>query len=186
MKHCHVLVLFAAITLSVAGCKQQNQAPEEAAGAVATTEAPPAEPAAAPKPDALKAEQISILLALESEPRLDAAKGVIEIPVKITNNGSVALSGKSNPPVNIGVQIAGQDGGAQSEGSIRDFSRTPLPIIEPGASASVLVVVPADPRANGRKLIIDVVQEGVSWFSKLGQPTLEVGPFTTEGLPAGN
>ena len=68
--------------------------------------------------------------------------------------------------------------------AVRDFSRTPLPVIEPGASATVLVVVQADARSNGRKLKLDLVQEGVAWFSNLGQPVLEVGPFEVKGQAA--
>lgn len=185
MKQFHVLILGTAIALALAGCKEQTD-PAATATPEATTAAtdPAAAPVPAPRPDALKPDQVSIALELESPPRVDMEKGVIEIPVKISNNGSVALSGKSNPPVNIGVQIVGNDGTTASEGGVRDFSRTPLPVIEPGASASVLVVVPADARVNGRKLKLDVVQEGVSWFSKLGQPVLEVGPLEVKGQAA--
>lgn len=184
MKHYHALVLGSALALSLAACKQDEAATDTAvAPDAATTDAPAAAPVAAPKPDTLKADQVSVALVLEGEPRVDAAKGVIEIPVKITNNGPVVLSGTANPAVNIGVQIVGKDGG--SEGALRDFSRTPLPVIEPGASASVLVTVATDARAAGHKLKIDLVQEGVAWFSSFGQPTLEVGPFEFQGKVAG-
>lgn len=183
MKQSHVLILCAAIALALAGCKEQSDS--VAATAAPEVTAPAAAPAAPPRPDALKADQVSIALALESQPRIDAEKGVIEIPVKVTNNGSVALSGQSNPAVNIGVQVVGSDGTTASEGGgVRDFSRTPLPVIEPGASATVLVVVQADARSNGRKLKLDLVQEGVAWFSNLGQPVLEVGPFEVKGQAA--
>ncbi len=57
-------------------------------------------------------------------------------------------------------------------------------MVEPGASASVLVTVPADARANGRKLRIDLVQEGNTWFSKRAQPTVDAGPFEIKAKPA--
>lgn len=185
MKQSRIFVLSAAIVFALAACKGQDEAPADAAVA---PEAPASEtpaPAAAPKPDLLQPDQISIALALEGEGRVDAAKGTIEIPLKVSNNGPVALSGKSNPPTNIGVQIVGDDGStAATAGGVRDFSRTPLPVIEPGASASVLVTVPADARANGRKLRIDLVQEGNVWFSKRGQPTVDTGPFEIKAKPA--
>ena len=185
MKQSHALILAAAIGLTLAGCKQQDDvATDTAANPEATpaAEAPATAPVVAAQPDALKADQVSFALVLEGEARVDTAKGVIEIPVKISNNGSAALSGKGNPAVNIGVHILCKDGG--TEGALRDFSRTPLPVIEPGASATVLVNVPTDARAAGHKLKLDLVQEGVAWFSTYGQPTLEVGPFEFQGKPA--
>ncbi len=186
MKQSRILVLGAAIAFALAACKGQDQAPVDAAAAPDAPAAETAAPVAAPKPDLLKPDQISIALALEGESRLDAAKGTIEIPLKVTNNGPVALSGKTNPPTNIGVQVVGDDGTTSAAGGIRDFSRTPLPVIEPGASASVLVTVPADARANGRKLRIDLVQEGNVWFSKRGQPTVDTGPFEIKAKAAGD
>ena len=186
MKQSRILLLGAAIVFALAACKGQDETPVDTAAApdAATPAAETPAAVAAPKPDVLKPDQISIALALEGESRIDAAKGTIEIPLKVTNNGPVALSGKSNPPTNIGVQIVGDDGTTSAAGGVRDFSRTPLPVIEPGASASVLVIVPADARANGRKLRIDLVQEGNVWFSKRGQPTVDTGPFEIKAKPA--
>ena len=184
MKQSRILVLGAAIAIALAACKGQDEAPVDTAATPDSTTPVAEAPVAAPKPDLLKADQISIVLAADGESRIDDAKGTIEIPVKVTNNGPVALSGTSNPPVNIGVQILGDDGTtAAAGGGVRDFTRSPLPVIEPGATASVLVTVPADARANGRKLRLDLVQEGHVWFSKHGQPTLDAGPFDIKAKP---
>lgn len=144
--------------------------------------APPTVVAAAPvarpaRPDALKPDQVSTLIVLDGEPRIDAQKRVIEIPVKIHNRGSARLSGTLVPPVNVGVQILASDGSYTSAGGLRDFARFPLPVIEPGASASMVLPVPMKAQANGHTLRVDLVQEGISWFSRWGLPTLEVGPF---------
>lgn len=171
MKKSHVLILGVSIVLALAGCKEQSDAtatPKAAAPAVVP----------APKPDVLKKEQVAIAIELESAPRLAADAGSLEIPVKITNNGTSALSSKLRPPVNIGLQIMGTEGNLDSEGAVRDFVRTPLPVVEPGASVSVIVKVPANGRIDGHKMKIGLVQESVTWFRNWDQPELDVGPYT--------
>jgi len=171
MKPLYVLLAATAVTIAVAGCGQDASQTAPAPGA-----APAAVAAPAPAPvNKLTADQVSVKLSLESEPKVDATTGVITFAVKVENNGKVALSGTSNPPVNLGVQIEGP--GGNPDGLVRDFARTPLPEIAPGASASVAVQVPADPRIDGRRLKVDLVQESVSWFADFGQPTLDVGPI---------
>lgn len=135
---------------------------------------------AGPRPGVLRQGEVSIAIALDGEIKVDAARRVIGIPVKISNKGTVALSGKSNPPVNIGVQLLAADGTYTSKGGVRDFHRTPSPAIEPGASASILLAIPMRDDMIGRKVRVDMVQESVSWFSRWGQPTLEVGPLEFE------
>ena len=103
--------------------------------------------------------------------------GLLEIAVKVTNTGSVELSSDMQPPVNLGVQIMGDDGTVTSAGGARDFKRVALPSIVPGASATVIAEVPVSARIDNRTLSLDLGQEGVAWFSQYGQPTLRVGPF---------
>ncbi|WP_369934221.1 hypothetical protein [Xanthomonas tesorieronis] len=173
MKPLYVLLAATAVTIAVAGCGQDAS---QTAPATAPASAPGAAAAPAQAPvNKLTADQVSVKLSLESEPKVDVAAGVITFTVKVENNGKVALSGTSNPPVNLGVQIEGP--GGNPDGLVRDFARTPLPEIAPGASASVAVQVPADPRIDGRRLKVDLVQESVSWFADFGQPTLDVGPI---------
>ncbi|MBN6103326.1 glycosyltransferase [Xanthomonas sp. CFBP 8703] len=172
MKPLYVLLAASAVTIALAGCGQDAS---QTTPATAPAPAPDAAAAAQAPVTKLTADQVSVKLSLESEPKVDTAAGVITFTVKVENNGKVALSGTSNPPVNLGVQIEGPGGNA--DGLVRDFARTPLPEIAPGASASVAVQVPADPRIDGRRLKVDLVQESVSWFADFGQPTLDVGPI---------
>ena len=149
-------------------------APPTATVAAAAAQAPAAKPA---RPDALKPDQVSTVITLDGKPRIDVGRRVIEIPVKIHNRGSVALSGQLVPPVNVGVQILASDGTYTSTGGLRDFARFPLPAVEPGASVSMVLPVPMKAGASGHTLRVDLVQEGVSWFSRWGLPPLDVGPF---------
>lgn len=179
MKQSHVLILGAAIGLSLAGCKNQSDPAAEASTAKpeAAAPAPASAPAPAPRPDVLKPDQVAITIELESPAKLTADGRSLEVPVKIVNNGTAAISSELQPAVNVGVQILADDGTLTSPGAARDFSRTKLPLIEPGASASVVVNVPVSAKIDGRKLSIGLVQESVAWFSSYGQPTLAIGPF---------
>lgn len=127
---------------------------------------------------ALTADVVAVTLELASAPKMNSEEGVLEIPVKVSNSGKSLLSGEGNQPVNLGVQILGEDGSPGSPGGINDFVRVGLPIIVPGESAVVVVKIPVDARVSGRKLYLDLVQEGVAWFSSFGQPGLQTGPFT--------
>lgn len=162
--------------MAMAACSRTEDAPSTAApapapAAEAAVKAPP------PRPDVLKADMVDVKIDLASEPVLDAATSRINIPVRITNNGKVALSSELQPPVRIGVQILGDDGTAKSPGAVRDFVRTTLPRVEPGQSVDVTVSVPMQDRIAGRRLDVELVQESVAWFSSFGQAGLQVGPF---------
>lgn len=128
--------------------------------------------------EALVAGEVSAWIEMEGAPRLDSARGELIIPVKISNDGDRLLSGTGRYPVNLGVQIAGDDGTANSAGGVQDFVRVPLPDLPPGESVELEVSVPADARIEGRVLIFDLVQEGIAWFSTgFEQPVLKAGPF---------
>ena len=175
MKFKHLPLLGITLAALITGCQDRadntaaSPANEQAAVASAT---PP--PVARPAP--LKAADVSVTLELQSPPSMNA-QNRLEIPVKITNNGKNALS-TSGQGVRLGTQIAGIDGQIGSEGTVRDFVRSEVPTIEPGQSAVVVALIPVDKRVDGRKLNLELVQEGVAWFSKLGQTGVEVGPVT--------
>lgn len=62
--------------------------------------------------------------------------------------------------------------------AVADGRRTPLAApVPPGGEATTNLVVEAPPSAGRYVLEIDLVHEGVTWFSEAGQPTLEV-PIT--------
>lgn len=163
------LLLLAGLT----ACQREPEAP--------AASAPAAGPAAtaAPKIGRLTASQVKVTLEPQGPGAMNAATGKFEIPVRITNNGTVALSDQTDPPVRVGVQIVPADDGA--EAGVRDFVRSPLPEIAPGATQVVNVVVPVDRRLDGQRLKIELVQERVAWFSRLGQPGVVVGPYQVCG-----
>jgi hypothetical protein len=128
--------------------------------------------------DPLVPGEVSIWIEMDGAVRLDGDGRNLIVPVKVANEGSRPLSASGRYPVNLGVQIAGNDGTASSEPGVQDFVRTPLPDLPAGASVTVDVTIPADGRLDGRMLLFDLVQEGVAWFSTgFDQPLLEVGPF---------
>jgi SAM-dependent methyltransferase len=57
--------------------------------------------------------------------------------------------------------------------AIEDGRRSPLPReLSPGAAVTMTVSVEAPPQPGRYTLTIDLVEEGVSWFSRAGAPTL--------------
>jgi SAM-dependent methyltransferase len=59
--------------------------------------------------------------------------------------------------------------------AIDDGLRTPLPHpVAPGASCEMTCRVDAPPRAGRYTLAVDLVEEGVTWFSRAGAPLLKV------------
>ncbi len=159
------LVFSAAIML--AACGRQ---PTESA-APAASSAP-----ALGSPVRLAASQVKVLIAPQGPGTLNPATKKFEIPVKITNKGSLALSSQMNPPVNVGVQVMPARDGT---GAVVNFTRTPLPELKPGQTLLVNVAVPVDSRVNGHYLLIALVQEHVAWFSSLENPGAKVGPYAT-------
>lgn len=162
----HAAALTSLLLLAgVAGCQREPTAP-----AAATPAAP-----AAPKMAPLKASQVRVTLEPQGPGAMNPATGKFEIPVRIANDGTVALSDKTDPPVRVGVQILPSDDGTQP--GVQDFTRSPLPEIAPGTAQVVTVLVPVDRRVDGRRLKIELVQEHVAWFGRLGQPGIVVGPY---------
>jgi len=151
---------------AAASC-QQASTPEAASTA-------PAAPAAT----ATKLQPQAIGVTLEAlGPGGQNPNGTYTIPVRIRNTGKVVLSGAGNPPVNVGVRIEALNGA----GAVTDFSRTPLPAIAPGQAKDVAVLIPVDPRLSGHTLVIELVEEHVAWFSALGHPGIQVGPYSVCG-----
>jgi len=152
----------------LAACQRQPEPPAAPSGT-----APVA--GTAVKIGPLKAGQVKVTLEPQGAGAMNAATGKFEIPVRITNGGTVPLSDRTDPPVRVGVQIVALEDGSQP--AVQDFARSPLPEIAPGSAQVVNVVVPIDRRVDGRQLKIELVQERVAWFGRLGQPGVVVGPF---------
>lgn len=144
-----------------------------------------ADPATAPAPStdpnainsAIAFDAFKARFKLLSSPKISADGKSIDITLDVTNEGTETIYGTGSMPVNIGVQILGQGDSVTAEGGVRDFMRTPLPLLPPGATATVLVHVPSDARLDGRKVRLTLVQENVRWYDDLIPAIADVGPF---------
>lgn len=171
MKSSYLAFASCCLVIGLAACQREAPSetpPTETPAPSATSKTPAA------KIPALTPAQVAVTMEAQGPGATNPASGKFEIPVKITNNGKVELSDQTDPPVRIGVQILAADDGS---GGVRDFARSSLPRIEPGQSRTVNVVVPVDKRLDGHRLNIELVQERVAWFSRLGQPGITVGPY---------
>lgn len=160
--------------LALVGCNGGTDVspPAQEANAPASQPAPVSE-----KPVVLKRDMVDVLLELAGGPSLNVATGKVDVPVRITNRGQVALSSAMQPPVTIGVQILGSGGTNKDPDAVRDFVRAPLPSVEPGKSVEVTLSLPLQQRMRGHQLSVELVQEKVAWFSSFGQAPLKIGPF---------
>ncbi|MDQ3993096.1 MAG: class I SAM-dependent methyltransferase [Actinomycetota bacterium] len=63
------------------------------------------------------------------------------------------------------------------DGERQELPRTQLPrSLGPGESATVVIVLPRAPLAGASELLIDMVREGIGWFSEPGAPPLRISP----------
>ncbi len=100
------------------------------------------------------------------------------LKISVTNAGKQPIKGAGKFPVNLGVQILGNDGTVTGPGAVVDFVRAALPLIQPGATAEVDVNIPAnDARTKERKLRVAAVQEGVHWYTDAGDSPIVIGPL---------
>jgi SAM-dependent methyltransferase len=93
--------------------------------------------------------------------------------VQLTNEGRSAWSSEA------GAGVFASYHWLDTKGHVVDFDgeRTPLPrTIAPGETADVALVVRAPTVCGLYTLAIDLVREGVTWFSEAGRPCLEL-PF---------
>jgi hypothetical protein len=99
--------------------------------------------------------------------------------VHVRNNGKAVLSSTGEAPLNLGIVIRDINGTLAAPPAKLDFVRTPLPgPLPPGASANIVVSFPVAPTIGGI-VVLDAVQEGVSWLSWYGKPVLELGRFSS-------
>lgn len=162
----------------ISACKgPEDTAPDSTAPAATTPAAPAKDPNAISQ--AIPAEAYKVTLTLFGEPVLAENGKSIVYQVEVKNEGSAPVYGVGSKAVNIGLMVLGDDGTAKGNGGERDFSRAPLPLIAPGQSALVAVVLPADARLDGRVVRLATVQEGVAWHENTG--TIDLGPFKLAG-----
>lgn len=174
-----LIALAAALALLV-GCGRELPAPAEpstpppAAEATPVAEAPIAAPITTLEA-AIPAEQIATRLELVGSPRYAAGSDTLELVVRVHNDGQATLVGAGTAMVNLGAMLVGPEGPDAPPG-LRDFVRAPLPLMAPGTQAEVAISLPAEPLL-GLPVRLELVQEGVNWFSAYGQPSLDIGLF---------
>lgn len=109
-------------------------------------------------------------LSLQVPEKLSLAAGqTTNVPVVLTNRGSLLWSSQAEKPFRLGGQWYAEEGSKQP-GELRwDLARD----VEPGQTLTMTVPLVAPSRAGSYFLEWDVVQEGVAWFgSKTGSQTV--------------
>lgn len=172
-----LILALAAATLTVA-CGRDLPPPAEPASVTPTADATTA-PSAADAPlileTAIPADQIATRLELVGTPRYVASSDTLELVVRVHNDGQATLVGEGSAMVRLGAMLLGPEGPDKAPG-VRDFIRVPLPLLRTGSDAEVAMSLPAQPMLD-LVVRLELVQEGVNWFSAYGQPSLDVGPF---------
>jgi SAM-dependent methyltransferase len=99
-----------------------------------------------------------------------ASPGQIAFDVAITNAGSALWP--AGLPLNLGSHWLSDSGAVTAF----DGPRTAVPLpLAPGQSATVTYAIPRAADAESTILELDLVHEGVTWFSWLDSPTARVG-----------
>lgn len=92
--------------------------------------------------------------------------GRVAVPVTITNTGPLAWPAGGESPVRLASHVADRNTGTVL---IWDGERTPLAADVPAGGGVETVVIVDAPRVPGTyRLRVDLVREGVAWFSGLG------------------
>lgn len=134
---------------------------------------------AAREPD-LFAGFYAAALSLATPVTEDAADRMLRVGIRIRNHGNGVWCERSVFPVRASYHLSRVLGDSTSLASF-DNVRTPLPCeLEPGAETTVLLEIER-PAAPGRYIAdVDLVHEGVRWFSEKQLPRLSV-EFTVTG-----
>jgi hypothetical protein len=174
------------LTLFVAGCAKQAEDAAPAAETVVTnaSEAAP-EPTAADNADAgitsdaaIAKEDLDLAFKVIDGPHYDKANDQVHFTLEAENKGKTVLSGKGKFPVNLGLTIVGPDGTAKTAPGNLEFQRIRFAhALQPGEKFEFPVVFAAAPTIGG-SVVLDGVQEGVSWFRDYGKQTLTLGKFS--------
>ena len=169
-----VTPLLLAGVLALSACSQDAPAPADPA--TASTDAGAAPATVEHAIDApIPAADIDTTLGLVAPPVHVAATDTLRFTVRVHNRGKVTLASAGSAPVNLGAMLIGPDGPDTPPGN-RDFQRVTLPAIPQGGSADVVAELPVAPLL-GLPVRLELVQEGVAWFSSYGDVPLELGTF---------
>lgn len=180
--------------LLLVGCNKQAAEP----AAATSDNAPSAMPAQSPVEvnDPLPSTDIDLAMEMVGTPSYAKETDTISFQLAVTNNGPITLATAGKHPVQLGLVV--RDANGEMNGAIakQDFLRVPFPqAVAPGQKVVIPIVFPAAPTLGGI-VVVDGVQEGVSWFSSYEKPTFEVGRFqrcagdpqsvcTADGTPVG-
>ncbi len=174
MKIAGLLLVPALSMLALAGCNQQT--PDGAESRRAGADSASANPAAAP--GAIAPGDLDLAFQVTSGPTYDPATDTVTYQVEAANNGKVSLASEGDLPVNVGVVVRGSDGTLDTPPANLDFLRVAFPQpLAPGQTVTLPIMFNAEPTLGGT-VVVDAVQERVSWFSGYGKPVLTLGKFS--------
>lgn len=124
----------------------------------------------------LTADQVSITLAVEGQPRYKQDEDFLLFNINVANHGKTHLVGAGTKPVHLGVLLVGPEGPDKAPG-LRDFVVVPLPLIGMGETKTVEAKLPAK-ALDGQTVQFQLLQGGVSWFDGFGQQPLNTGAYS--------
>jgi hypothetical protein len=114
-------------------------------------------------------------------PRSGTIVGPITVPVTLTNTSSFTWSAGGATPVRLAYHWRDLAGATV----VWDGQRTALPADLPAGGTVTLSAAILPPRTPGSYVLrLDLVQEGVAWFSGNGVPTGDIGVTIASGLAA--
>ncbi|MDP9245986.1 MAG: S8 family serine peptidase, partial [Chloroflexota bacterium] len=103
------------------------------------------------------------------------------VPVTVSNTGTAVWPAAGTTPVHLSYHWIGSAG----EIVVWDGARANLPTdLAPGQTAVVTMNVTSPAKTGSYTLRLDLVQEGVAWFSSQGVPTRDLLVNVTTGLGA--
>jgi hypothetical protein len=108
-------------------------------------------------------------------PRTGTAGSTILVSVTFRNNAwRTWTSADPSAPIRLSYHWLDADGAI----AIEDGLRTPLPhAVAPAGQCVMTCRIEAPPQPGRYTLAVDLVEEGVTWFSRAGAPVLKI-PFT--------
>ena len=173
MKPAALPVLLTLLLLALAGCGQEasNGTASAPAGVDAASQG-------APKPGGVfPPADVDLAFRLAGGAQYASSSDTLSFEVEATNNGKATLTSEGEFPVNVGGVIRGIDGTLDTPPANLDFLRVAFPQpLATGQSVTLPISFNAGSMLGGT-VVIDAVQERVSWFSGYGKPVLTIGKF---------
>ena len=172
----------ACLMILVMGCSRQPEesgAPASSAAVSPAASAPTdaATPAGPAMDSAIDPGALGLTFRIIDGPYYDNATDQVAVKLELENTGASVLSSAGQFPVNLGLTIIGPDGTVSTPPGNLDFQRIPLAgALAPGTRTEIQALFPVGPTLGGT-VVLDGVQEGVSWFGSYGKPTLTLGKF---------